>query len=528
MPHTPPDARPAAADAVLKMLGREAGVRVPRVAREMLLPAAFACVDAIAAGHDGRATRLVTDLWQTFAKPGSFAAGHGWADEPIYFDGDAVSRRDVATAMAADGVNPVGVALFVGTAQAAPWEELHACFAFNENQLRGAGGKWVAAGGGDAALPKSRKDKAAALAEPTASGTWLQKGGAKTLGEAHAKLGELPKGERVEHPSGAVGEMTRVRGKAAVKFPDQTLTLDQMGREAQHLKPSRNPARHTPHPPAGWHPGDNEPVPKGAHMGKYKTVGEARAALGRLTPGTKIITPYGRLGEVVNVAGPGRSVVGKGPRAFVPGVKVLGNDPTPLWKYDAKEIPHFRVITRNPDKQKLAAGSPARKSLGAKTAGEAMSALTKLPMGDRVLDHATGKVGTVVQVPEGGNGKIRMMLKGLKFDGEPKAKLLNSFTGDLVKSLEWIKPDLHPAEPESTAPPMGLVERIKDKVMNKLGAVARWVVTGGDTSGGRAHETRHTPEEMAVERYTKSKAERDAVRSKPKAARAKKATKATS
>jgi hypothetical protein len=447
---------------VLESLSRAAKTTLPPVANAALMPAVFACVEAVAADNTPRATRLIGDLWKAVSRPGAFAAGEMWGEEPIYLDGEAVSRNEAASVLASDGVQPLGVALFLGTARTAHWWELPATFLYDPDQPRSSSGQWSSESG---PLPKSVRERRKVLAEPAHPESWAARvAGAQTVGEARGMIAALDRGRRVSHPNGAVGEITKIRGKTAVRFPDQTVTLDQMGKDAQHLRPTTDEPHQTPNPPAHWQPGDQNKVPAGTPMGQIraKTVGEARQRLGRLSDGTQVVTPDGRLGSVTTLE---RSDAPAGTR--VPAISVAGRAPKPLASYTPDEVPHFRVISRDPYKMKLPTNSPARKSLGAATAGDALSKIEHLRIGDRVRDHASGRTGTRVQYPAGGGKGLRMMKAGILFDGDRKVTPLDGFTGKPAQHLEWLPPDISPPGLE-VAPKPGLVSRIIGRIKKAL------------------------------------------------------------
>ena len=458
----------AAAAIVLGDLAAAAGVTVPPAAAQTLHPVVFACVDAIATGDRPRAVRLADDLWRAVSRPGAFAAGDAWREEPIYLDGDPVRRDDAARALARDGVDPVGVALFLGTAPVADERELASAVAFyREGQAREPNGRFGEGSGGGA----SAAEKRAVAAEPVHPKTWAAQAGATTVGEAKGMVAALAKGRRVEHPNGSVGEVTKLRGKPAVKYPDQTVTLDQMGREVQHLKPSDKPPSPTPHPPAGWKAGDHHPVAKDTPMGKAgaKTVGEARRRMAKLPDGATVVTPDGRIAEVTSRTTDGTRSVS---------LKVAGRDPVALDAIPQDQVAAHRPVTKDPYQINLKVASPARRSLGKKTAGEALHALEMLPVGTRITDHATGQTGTLVKYAAAGT-KIRLMRRGIQFDGAKAVTPLDAYTGSPVQHLEAHPEKVTRPEPERTPsgfveiPQRGMIDKILDRAWDALkGGVA--------------------------------------------------------
>ncbi len=477
----------AASAIVLGDLAVAAGVVVPPVAVAALNPAVFACVDALAAGDRPRARRLAADLWAVVSRPGAFAAGDHWADEAIYCDGDPVTRRDAARAMEADGVNPAGVALFLGTAPVAHQHELAAAAAFYREDQERDHGRFAPSGGAAGAA-----ERAKVAAEPVRPDTWAGKAGARTVGEARGLVAGLAKGRRVEHPNGSVGELTKLRGKPAVKFPDQTVTLDQMGREVQHLAPTEKGLSPTPNPPPGWQKGDHLAVAKETWMGKAgaKTVGDARKRLAKLPDGAKVVTPESRLATVESATGD------DGVRRV--SLKVPGRDPLPLDSVPAAQIADHRPVTKSPYDIKLKPDSPARRSTGRKTAGEALGAMEHLWPGTRITDHRTGRTGTLTKYRVG-NNKFFTMKPGILYDGEQRTVPLEAYTGDLAQHLEVHKENLTPPEPDRPKsgfvelPQKGLLDRVMDRAWDALkGGVHR--LLGGTTKDmGSTPATAPTP-----------------------------------
>jgi hypothetical protein len=464
----------AASAIILGELAAAAGVVVPPAAAQTLHPVVFACVDALATGDRPRATRLAADLWRAVSRPGAFAAGDSWLDEPVYLDGDPVTRDAARCALARDGVDPVGIGLYLSTAQPARQEELAGAVAFYRDDQPRDHGRFAPAGGAGV----SAAERSALAAEPVAGGTWAAKAGARTVGEAKGMIGGLAKGRRVEHPNGSVGEVTRLRGKPAVKYPDQTVTLDQMGREVQHLAPSDKAPSPTPNPPKGWHPGDHQAVGGDTPMGKFgaKTVGQARARLAKLPDGARVVTPEGALAEVTSRSEAGERRVS---------LKPLGRPEIALDAIPADQVAAHRPVTKDPYQQKLKKDTPARKSLGVATAGEALHAIEMLPVGTRITDHASGKKGTRVQYPAGGNPKIRMMRAGIRYDGEESVTPLDAYTGDRVAGLEVHAEKLSPPEPERgpsgfvEVPRRGMIDRILDRAWDALKGGAHRLLHGG-------------------------------------------------